>query len=180
MEILALLIGLAIFAAIAFYVTRPLVQSRRAPRSEGVDALSLEAQRESLYTQIKELDLDHATGKVNEDDYTRIRAELVVQAAGVLRQIDGIVQAPIAATAPAATHSSDDDLEALIAARRKTRSASAPKTADADVEALITARRKTAAPVASELSCPKCGKSIKADDAFCAKCGTALQTQVTP
>jgi hypothetical protein len=176
LEIIALLIGLVILAAIAFYVSRPLAQSRRASHSTGVaDVQSLEAQRESLYTQIKELDLDHVIGKVNDEDYVRLRADLVAQAAVVLKQIDGVVQPPTPA-APAAA----DDVEALIAARRKTRSASAPKTADADVEAAIAARRKTAAVAASELTCPQCGKPINADDAFCARCGSALRTQVTP
>jgi hypothetical protein len=176
LEIIALLIGLVILAAIVFYVSRPLAQSRRAGYSTGVaDVQSLEAQRESLYIQIKELDLDHVTGKVNDEDYARLRADLVAQAAAVLKQIDGVVQPPTPA-APAAA----DDVEALIAARRKTRSASAPKTADADVEAAIAARRKTAAVAASELTCPQCGKPINADDAFCARCGTALRTQVTP
>jgi hypothetical protein len=137
-----------------------------------------------LYTQIKELDLDHATGKVNEEDYTRLRADLVAQAAAVLKEIDGVVQqpAPIKAASPA-TSTAEDDLEALIAARRKPRSttaattSAAPKAVDTDTEAAIAARRKTAAPVASELTCPNCGRPISADDAFCAKCGTALQTQ---
>jgi hypothetical protein len=180
LEIFAILIGLVILAATAFYVGRPLMQSRRTVKSDGVDALSLEAQRESLYTQIRELDLDHATGKVNEEDYTRLRADLVAQAAVVLKQIDGVMQppalAPMKVAAPAAS-SAGDDLEALIAARRKTRSVSAPKAVDADVEAAIAARRKTAAPVSGELTCPQCGKPISAEDAFCAKCGTALQTQ---
>ncbi len=176
MEIIAFPIGLVILAAIGFYVSRPLVQSRRAGRPNGVvDVQSLETQRESLYIQIKELDLDHATGKVNEEDYTRLRAELVAQAAAVLKQIDGAAQHP----APAALQA-QDDVEALIAARRKTRTTLAPGTADADVEVAIAARRKTAAPVASEVACPKCGKPINSDDAFCAKCGTALRTQLTP
>ncbi|CAG0933175.1 hypothetical protein TFLX_02952 [Thermoflexales bacterium] len=180
LEIFAILIGLVILAAVAFYVSRPLLESRRMPQSQGVDTLSLETQRESLYTQIKELDLDHATGKVNEEDYTRIRAELVAQAAGVLRQIDGI--APLATIEPAqaATRSSDDDVEALIAARRKTRSSSAPKSSEDDLEAAIAARRKTVAPAVkpAALTCPQCGKPSQADDAFCAKCGTPLQAQV--
>jgi hypothetical protein len=183
LEIIAILIGLVILAAIAFYVGRPLVQSRRAGHVNGVaDVQSLEAQRESLYTQIKELDLDHATGKVNEDDYTRLRAELVAQAAAVLKQIDGVAQqpAPAAKTAALAAPAAEDDVEALIAARRKTRSTSAPKTADADVEAAVAARRKTAALAPGELTCPQCGKPINADDAFRVRCGTALRTQVTP
>ena len=182
MEIIAILIGLVILAAIAFYVSRPLVQSRRAGHFNGVaDVQSLEAQRESLYTQIKELDLDHATGKVNDEDYARLRADLVAQAAAVLKQIDGVAQQPALAamTASPAAPPAEDDVEALIAARRKTRSTSAPKTADADVEAAIAVRRKTAAPAASELTCPRCGKPINADDAFCARCGTALRTQPT-
>jgi ribonuclease HII len=184
LEILAILIGLVILAAIAFYVSRPLVQARGAANVDDTVALTLEAQRESLYTQIKELDLDHATGKVNNEDYTRLRAELVAEAAAVLKQIDGVLQAP--APTPLQAVAAGDDVEAMIAARRKTRSnttttrSAAPKTAEADLEAAIAARRKTAPAVASDLKCPQCGKPINADDAFCAKCGAALRTQATP
>jgi zinc-ribbon domain len=182
LDIIAILVGLIIFAAIAFYVGRPLLPSRRRADSGG-DTLSLEAQRESLYTQIKELDLDHATGKVNDDDYVRLRADIVAEAVTVLKQIDGVAQEPAASTG--AAPAGKDDVEALIAARRKTRSAPAattsavPKAADSDVEAAIAARRKSAAPVVSELKCPQCGKPITADDAFCAKCGAALRAQPT-
>ncbi len=182
MEITAILIGLAILAAIGVYVSRPLAQSRRASPAVGViDAQTLDARRESLYTQIKELDLDHETGKVNQEDYVRLRADLVAQAAAVLKQIDNMTPSP----APA-TPATQDDLEALIAARRKARStmaatnSAAPKAVETDVEAAIAARRKTAVPAVSVAACPKCGKPIRADDAFCAKCGTALQTQATP
>ncbi len=177
MDIIAILVGLIIFAAVAFYVSRPLLQARSAGNSVG-DTLSLDAQRESLYTQIKELDLDHATGKVNDEDYARLRADLVAQAAAVLKQIDGVAQQPAPVVLKAVEPlTATDDVEALIAARRKTRSIPAATPADADVEAAIAARRKTAAPPASELKCPQCGKPINADDAFCAKCGAALQAQ---
>ena len=176
MDIIAILIGLIMFAAVAFYISRPLLKARRVDTDD--KTLSLEAQRESLYTQIKELDLDHATGKVNDEDYTRLRAALVAEAAAVLQQIDGIAQQPAIASAKAAAPvAATDDVEALIATRRKTRSTAASKPADTDVEAAIAARRKIAAPAVSELKCPQCGKPISADDAFCAKCGAALQTQ---
>jgi cytochrome c-type biogenesis protein CcmI len=188
LEPFAILIGLFILAGIAFYVSRPLLQASRQTKA-GADASSLEAQRESLYTQIKELDMDHATGKINDEDYAPLRAELVAQAAAVLKQIDGVATIGTGSSAPATSPAAaqGDEVEAMIAARRKTRSVPAAKTADADVEAAIAARRKTAPPVASVSSadaptagaptCPKCGKPINADDAFCAKCGTALQPQ---
>jgi len=202
-ELRALFIGIVILAGIALYVSRPLLQSKRVTKSSGADASALEAERESLYTQIKELDMDHATGKVNDEDFASQRAVLVAQAAEVLKQIDGL--------ATATPVSPEDEAEALIAARRKSRSDSAAtsaaeatptavvtqaavetatvaakpttttKSADAELEAAIAARRK-ATPVASPSSakspvCPKCGKPIKSDDAFCAKCGAALQPQ---
>jgi len=173
-ELSAILIGVVILAGTAYFVSRPLLQSKRQTKAGEADASSLEARRESLYTQIKELDMDHATGKVNDEDYVPMRAELVAQAAAVLKQIDG-VEAPAQVTPSAAVQT--DEVEAMIAARRKTRSAPAAKTADADAEAAIAARRKTATPAASAPTCPKCGKPISADDAFCAKCGTALQPQ---
>ena len=174
---MAILIGLVILAAVAYYVSRPLTQSRRAVTANGPDTLSLAAQRDTLYTQIKELDMDHATGKVNDDDYARVRADLMAQATEVLKQIDGVAQQP--ASAPVAA-TLDDEIEALIAARRKTAPVPAPARAtDADVEAAIAARRKTAASKtgAATLACPRCGKPITADDVFFSKCGTALLPQ---
>ncbi len=181
MDILAIFIGLIILAGGAFYISRPLMQPRRGVKAGGSDALSLEAQRDSLYTQIKELDLDHATGKVNDEDYSRLRAELVTQAADVLRQIDNVgrpaAARPAAKPAAALAAAGSDEVEALIAARRKTRSVAAAKSVDADIEAAISARRKAVIPTVetAALTCPNCGKPVSAGDAFCAKCGTALQ-----
>lgn len=174
MDIFAIVIGFFILAGVTYYISRPLARPQPAAAS-GADVYSLEAQRESLYTQITELDQDHATGKVNDEDYARLRSELVAEAAAVLKQIDGVAPLPgPAPTAPAV----DDEIEALIAARRKSRSAS---VSDADVEAAIAARRKSTRPVATASAfCPKCGKPVSMDDAFCAKCGAAVQPQAVP
>lgn len=133
MQISAILIGLVLLAAVAFYVSRPILQ----PRRDGVDSTTLDAldaRRDAVYSQIHELDMDHATGKMNDEDYQPARADLVAQAAALLKQIDGVLAA--------------EDVEALIAARRKT--------------------------VKSAATCPACGKPGTPDDAFCAKCGTPL------
>lgn len=203
MQIIAILIGLGLLAAIAYYVSRPLLRQRG-----GVDVTtiaSLELQRDALYAQIRELDMDHATGKTNDEDYQQIRAELVAQAADVLKRIDGVATTPVPAPVPApqsaAARPANDDVEALIAARRKTSAApsTAPKPAVDDLEAAIAARRKTTVagpaaakpaddevetliaarrkPTSSAPVCPNCGKPVAADDAFCAKCGTSLHAR---
>ena len=150
MQIIAILIGLVLLAAIAFYVSRPIVQQRRGGADATVMA-SLEAQRDAVYSQIRELDMDHATGKMNDEDYRQARADLVAQAATLLKQIDGVLAAPIApastaaATLPAAAESAGDDVEALIAARRKTTKPAPVQSGGDDVEVAIAARRKKVA-----------------------------------
>lgn len=152
MQIIAILIGLVLLAAIAFYVSRPLLTQRRAT-ADMTTIATLEIQRDAVYAQIRELDMDHATGKTNDEDYQRIRAELVAQAAGILKKIDTVssqpfvdmpvMNAPI--TSPASADAAKDDVEAIIAARRKARSVPAAKPAADDVEAAIAKRRKVQA-----------------------------------
>jgi hypothetical protein len=156
MQIVAILIGLVLVAGIGWYVSRPLLQAKR---TSAVDApvISMTVQRDSLYAQIRELELDHATGKINDEDYQQLRTTLVAQAADLLRQIDG--QQPVV--------KKDADVEALIAARRKKQPA--PKAnIDSHIEAAIKARR-------AGIVCPQCGKAATADDVFCSRCGTSLK-----
>jgi len=156
MQIIAILIGIILMVAVGWYISRPLLQRKRLP---AVDApvQSMEVQRDSLYLQIRELDLDHATGKTNDEDYQHLRSELVTQAADMLRQIDG--------QSPAATK--DTDVEALIAARRKKQPASKANV-DQQIEAAIKARRSGAV-------CPTCGKLASIDDVYCSRCGASLK-----
>lgn len=187
MDILALFVGIVLAAGVIWFVTQPLRQARRSPQvASQLDALL--TRRESLYTQIREQDFDHATGKVTDADHALLRVQLTTEAADVLRQIDALtapapppaktpamaedVEAAIAArrkVKPAQAASADADIEAAIAARRKSRPAQA--TSEADIEAAIAARRKS-------LTCPHCGKPYTAGDAFCAKCGQPLGAQV--
>ena len=160
MDIFSLLLGAALAAGLIIFISRPLRRARRSNEAESqLDALL--ARRESLYTQIRELDFDHATGKVTDADHVPLRARLVAEAADVLRQIDIIAGSPAA---------SDEALEAAIATRRK-RQLSPAASLDPEIEAAVAARRET-------LTCSNCGKPIHAGDAFCSKCGAAIGTQV--
>ena len=190
MEILTIIIGLLLTVGVGWYIAQPLTRSKHAILSKDAGVTPLEVQRDLLYAQIRELDLDHATGKTNDEDHNRIRAELVAQAADILRRIDGLAAAP----KPAATGvTTDDDLEAAIAARRK----KGQPNREAELEAAIAARRKTSpkAPAnidqqiesaiaarrssAPSLKCPNCNKPVTSEDVFCSKCGASLQPQAT-
>ena len=182
MDIFALLFGIMLAAGMILFISRPLRKVRRSSQAPS-QLDSLLARRESLYTQIRELDFDHATGKTIDADYAPLRAQLTHEAADVLRQIDALtgaapaaagdaIEAAIAARRkrkPADAAAADAALESAIAARRKGKPAQA--TPDADLEAAIATRRKV-------LTCPHCGKPFTAGDAFCSKCGEPLGTQV--
>ncbi|HEY4723828.1 MAG TPA: hypothetical protein VII92_18380, partial [Anaerolineae bacterium] len=146
MEILTVIIGLLLTVGVGWYIARPLTQSKHAMLSKDAGVTPLEVQRDLLYAQIRELDLDHATGKTNDEDHHRIRAELVEQAADILRRIDGLAAAPrqpVPGAQPLAAIV-DDDLEAAIAARRKRgQRVAAVSDREAGLEAAIAARRKT-------------------------------------
>lgn len=205
MDLIAILLGLVLAAGLVLFISRPLRQARQSGDAESrLDTLL--TRRESLYTQIRELDFDHVTGKVTDIDHAPLRARLVDEAAEVLRQIDGLTQqAPPAAgrdveAAIAARRKrqpagdTDADLEAAIAARRRHRPAAPASSAEADLEAAIAARRKRqpvtqASSVEADLeaaiaarrktlTCSNCGKPVNAGDAFCAKCGTPIGTLV--
>ncbi len=161
MDILAIVLGLVATVGLVIFITQPLRQARHTAHVDS-QLDSLLAQRESLYTQIRELDFDHATGKLADEDHAPLRARLVARAADVLRQIDALDGAVSAAE--------DDALEKAIAARRR-RQPSTTASLDAELEAAVAARRKT-------LTCPNCGKPIHAGDAFCSKCGAPIGAQV--
>ena len=198
MEILAVIIGLLLTVGIGWYIIQPLARSKHALLSKEASVTPLEVQRDLLYAQIRELDLDHATGKTNDEDHGRIRAELVAQAADILRRIDGLAAAPnqpLPGARPIGV-TIDDDLEAAIAARRKKgQRVAAPPDREAELEAAITARRKTSSKAPANLDqqiesaiaarrssvpplkCPNCNKPVTAEDVFCSKCGASLQPQ---
>ena len=74
------------------YICRPLFNKRdakkiRPTKEKGRHAVLLE-QRDSLYSAIKELDFDHRMGKVEDEDYRRMREDYTQSAATVLKDLD--------------------------------------------------------------------------------------------
>lgn len=126
--------GFVLLLAVAYLIARPLI----APTSEAEvkSRSALEDEKSRLFDAIRDLDLDFTTGKLSEDDYRRLRARSLAEAAEVVRAIDEarrVEQAsqPDADEEPAPTPERlDADLELEIAARREAlrRRASARET----------------------------------------------------
>ncbi len=185
----------------AFYIAAPFWRARReknAPRSGSRDAsralssrkaalASLEARRDNLLREIKDLEFDRRMGKVEPDEYSAMRGELTSQAKAVLVQIEALrakIAAPQTKSKPKSAPlekptsrqlESDVENEILIARARRQREL------DIESEVLISrARRRLAqkrSPEAARWRCD-CGRTMQASDAFCASCGAPRPREI--
>jgi hypothetical protein len=74
-------------AVVAFVILQPL--RRRSSAEPGSDRRAdLEAAKESKYREIKDAELDFRMGKLSEEDWRALDAELRAQAIELLRELD--------------------------------------------------------------------------------------------
>ncbi len=79
--------GAILLALVAAFVLRPLF---RDPGEAGQDPrlADLEARKEAKYREIRDAQLDRAAGKLSEEDFGRLDAELRAEAAAILEELD--------------------------------------------------------------------------------------------
>jgi len=89
-------IALALAAVAALLVAAPLWRARGATRRPPVEELDeareLQSQQEMLLSSLRDLEDDHATDKVGEDDYRVLHAKLSAEAIAVMRRLDAAEQ----------------------------------------------------------------------------------------
>jgi NADH pyrophosphatase NudC (nudix superfamily) len=159
MEIGAIFLVLAVFLLVGLYVAQPFFGPRgRETEGETHKLSALMAERDRVVNALQELDFDFALHKIPAEDYPVQRAELLQKGAAVLKQLDALTPNSY----PAPNGKAADKIESAIAARN-----------DDEIEALIAARRKTRK-VKSGGFCPRCGKPILASDRFCPHCGKSV------
>jgi NADH pyrophosphatase NudC (nudix superfamily) len=110
------------------------------------------------------LDFDFNLNKIPAEDYPVQRAELLQKGAEILKRLDSIAINPVPNSA------AEDRVEQAVAARHADLSAIQADRDDDDIEAMIVARRKTRKQKSGGF-CPRCGKPILASDRFCPHCG---------
>ncbi len=114
---------------VAYLIARPLLAPE--PAVEEAEGSKLLADKERQLADIRELDMDYATGKLTEEDYRNLRAHSLAETAATMQALDEAeaLQAPevptdeqpdLAITAGNG-HAlvEEDDLERAIAARKR-------------------------------------------------------------
>lgn len=156
---LGILLAVATLIIVVAYVAQPFLAPRREESgrvtSKRIAALKMHgdllAERNRIYRTIKDLDFEHETGKIADEDYKDQRFALVTQGVEILAQLDQLPP------------SDDDAIEKAILKVRE----GMPLTASDVI-----------APLADEAGvkgyCPKCGTPYYEGDQFCARCGTKL------
>ena len=88
----ALVLGALLAVAAVAFVARPLLRQESdtlvRPTPEEQRRLELAEERDRALAALKELEFDHRTGKVSDDDYRSLVGELRQAAANALRALD--------------------------------------------------------------------------------------------
>ena len=168
MDIGSILLILAVLVPVVLFIARPLMEgSATEVTAEEHQYSALLAERDRILNAIQELEFDHTLGKIPDDEYPNQRANLMRAGADVLRQIDeyeGI----------SGENEADDRIEATVMARKAAR---LPVDPDDELEALIANRRRSQKENDQPRSggfCPHCGNCVQESDIFCPKCGNSL------
>lgn len=168
MELAAILFILAILVLVAIYLYAPFMERRARRVTEEEHELSaLMAERDRVINSLQELDFDYKLGKIPQEDYPTQRAGLLQKGADILRRIDSM------APQNASVQDADQRIERAIAARRADAPVAMQEIGDDELEAMIAARRKGRREKSSGF-CPKCGKPVMVSDRFCPSCGKPL------
>ena len=168
MEISAILFTLAVLILVGMYLYAPFVRGygRRVTEEER-ELSALMAERERVLSSLQELDFDFKLGKIPEEEYPLQRTNLLQKGADVLRKMDEL-------TVGNDSMPSRDLHSEGLGAKNKKKSSRQVKINDDELEAMISARRKVRKSKFDGF-CPKCGKPVIADDRFCPSCGKSLK-----
>jgi ribosomal protein L40E len=152
----AILIAILAIAAISISLY-PLFELERRPAPAGatIDPTleNLLSAREATYSAIKDLEADHAMGKLSDADYGNLRAKYEAKALSILQKLDAAqVNAQHTSRAAAPVGTCPQCGSNVVAGARFCRHCGA-----------------SVAPV-----CATCGAPVTADAKFCRRCGSPV------
>ncbi|MEY2820313.1 MAG: hypothetical protein RL275_3776 [Chloroflexota bacterium] len=169
MELGSIFLVLAVLVLVGMYLYAPFMsRPRKLSTIEMHDISALKAERDRVINSLQELDFDFKLGKIPAEDYPEQRAELLKKGSDILRKLDELE--PLLASA----RNAESRIEKAAAAKRADSSSTAAELSDEDIEAMIAARRKQHKSKSAGF-CPSCGKPVLVSDSFCPSCGKSLK-----
>lgn len=169
MELGSIFLVLAVLVIVGMYLYAPFMsRPRKLSTNEMHDISALKAERDRVINSLQELDFDFKLGKIPAEDYPEQRAELLKKGSDILRKLDELE--PLLAS----SRNAESRIEKAAAAKRADSSSTAAELSDEDIEAMIAARRKQHKSKSAGF-CPSCGKPVLVSDSFCPSCGKSLK-----
>jgi len=178
MDLGSIFLILGLFVLVTLFISRPFLGHKATVVSpEEHDYSSLLAERDRILTALQELDFDFTLGKIPEADYPIQRAAMLEHGAEVLRKLDETrVETPrdeAEARLEAAIVARRADAARLQLAPNGASGRALRYVADDNLEVLIASRRRERSEKSAGF-CPQCGRPVQQSDRFCPKCGTTL------
>jgi hypothetical protein len=127
----------------------------------------LVTQRDAMYSAIKDLENDHAMGKLSETDYRSLRAKYETKAVMILQELDNL--SALKPSAPA-----DDVIEREVERLRAGAGGALACLKCGTPHAVEDVFCAKCGASLRGVRCPACGKRAAVGDKFCGKCGHAI------
>jgi len=170
-----LLIGVALLLVLypLWQQTHPQTNAQLHQAGQTLD--EVEARYQTALASIRELMFDYELGKVSDEDYQTLLVDTKLEAAKIRHQLDRLSASMLAD--PIDTDL-DAEVETMIAQVRQNSSGdykSLLKEVEVEIEQLKNLKPDSQSPL-----CSNCGHALNREDAFCARCGTAVQAPISP
>lgn len=175
MDIGSIFLVLGLLVLVVLFISRPFLEKKSvAVSQEEHDLSALLAEKDRTVTMLQELEFDHLLGKIPEEDYPTQRAVLMQRGADLLRRIDEI-QPPAQPVAADDRLEAAISARRLAVAQAHTggNGHNGVHVPDDELEQIIAARRRGRQEKAGGF-CPKCGSVVQQSDRFCPKCGASI------
>ena len=161
MELGAIFVGLAMLVATLPFIVGPFKKETLNGTKNSTDMTPAE-QKQAVMSALRDLDFDFGTGKVSEEDYVSLRAQLVTEAAEHIQSEESI---------------EDEQIETMISARKASLS-KGQECSNCGTAVEAESRFCSQCGTSMENNCPSCGKAVQAADIFCTACGMNLEVEM--
>lgn len=181
MDAVTIILIVSLVGGVLALIAYPLWQQTRPEaifrvNHSGQTLEEYQARYQAILDAIKDLMFDYEMGKVSREDYEILLNQTKLEAANLRRQIDHLSSAVVEVDV-----SLDAEIETLVAQFKNSGingNEALIREVEAEIELLkdleLDEQADTASAADETLICPNCHQPVRADDAFCSRCGQSL------